>query len=352
MPSKQKTVLVPGTQATALRDQNGNRVYNAVRVQMTLGRRDLGSRDPDEVGKLLGMEHTPGVLKPTRTSLETDTHIVRGDVLQTPYDGLPVTTWFRYDWRADLRFNAYKLLETLRDETRDGGRCNLIGHSQGGLIIVLASKLADSPREFASLVGRAVLIGAPLAGTMRALEAIMFGRDDLGDENRTGILAAARTWPALYQMLPAWASAVTPAGEVLPADEQLIWPKGWGALMKEGIQEDLLQRARETQALLRGPFSHMAPGVATLTIMGNRQATGIAVVRNDGEFDPKFATATGDSLVPETLTSDLIGPPVFDRRVILAGSKVKAHAMLCVDPDVQSRVRTFFKQPLPPIPAA
>ena len=89
-----------------------------------------------------------------RFLLEDGTFVVKGEVLRVPYDGLPVDIWWRYDWRADLRFNAHKLLQTLRDESQNGVRWNLIGHSQGGLVIVLASKLAESPREFASIVGR------------------------------------------------------------------------------------------------------------------------------------------------------------------------------------------------------
>jgi pimeloyl-ACP methyl ester carboxylesterase len=351
MPNAQPTLLVPGTQATTLRDQNGTVVYNAVRVQFIIGRNDLGDRDPAQVGKLLSMEHTPGRLKPARTSLEDGTYVVRGDVLRTPYDGLPVTEWFRYDWRADLRFNANKLLQFLRDETQGGTRWNLIGHSQGGLIIVLASKLAESPREFASMVGRVALVGAPLAGTVRALEAILFGREDLGRENLPGILAASRTWPALYQMLPAWPAAVDQKGKPLPPEQQLIWPAGWGGLMREGIQEDLLQRARETQALLTGPFSHLAPGVDTLTVMGKRQTTPLSVPKRADGFVQEYATEKGDSLVPEATTSAHIGPLVLDRRKIYAG-KVNAHALLCIDPDVQKLIGKFLKQPLPAVPTA
>ncbi len=350
-PDGERTLLVPGTQATTLRDHLGNVVYNAVRVQLVIGRADLGDRDPEEVGMLLGMEHTPGKLKPERTSLEDGTHVVRGDVLRTPYDGLPVTDWFRYDWRADLRYNAYKLLQLLESETVDGKRWNVIGHSQGALIIVLASKLAVSPRWFAERVGRVVLVGGPIAGTVRALEAILFGRADLGEENLPGILAAARTWPALYQMLPAWPAAVDGDDGPLPPEEQFTVPGGWPGLVDVpgGVSSDLLQRARETQALLTGPFSHLAPGVDTLVIMGKRQMTPISVPRKDGAFVQKYRNQKGDSLVPEKITQTLIGPPVYDRRKIFTG-KVQAHAMLCVDPDVQRLVGTFFRQPLPPLP--
>jgi len=42
--------------------------------------------------------------------------------------------------------------------------------------------------------------------------------------------------------------------------------------MGDPIQEDLLTRARETQALLTGPFSHLG-SVDTPTVMGKRQMT-------------------------------------------------------------------------------
>jgi pimeloyl-ACP methyl ester carboxylesterase len=352
MPRSQRTLLVPGTQATSLRDHNGNVVYNAVRVQLVIGRRDLGERDATAVGMLLGMEHKPGKLKPERTSLEDGTHVVKGDVLRTPYDGLPVTDWWRYDWRADLRHNAIKLLQTLEAEREPGVRWNLIGHSQGALVIILASKLAVSPRQFAEMVGRVVLVGGPIAGTVRALEAILFGREDLGEDNLPGILAAARTWPALYQMLPSWPCALDEDDQPLGADLQFCTPGGWPDLVDVdgGIPSDLLQRARETQALLTGPFSHLVPGVDTLVIMGKRQMTPISVPRRGGIFVAEYRNQKGDSLVPEKITQELIGTPIHDRRRIFEG-KVKAHAMLCVDPQVQKLIGTFFEQPLPPLPA-
>lgn len=350
MPNEQPTLLVPGTQATSLKDEDGT-VYNAVRVQLRIGRGDVGDRDPDEVGALLSMEHAPGRLQPVRTSLEAGTFVRKGEVLRVPYDGLPVDVWWRYDWRADLRWNALKLLTTLRQESHDGRRWNLIGHSQGGLVIILASKLAASPREFASMVGRVVLVGAPIAGTVRALEAILFGREDMGEENAPGLLAAARTWPALYQMLPSWPSALDNNEKPRPREKQFNQPGGWGKLMNGAhpIQEDLLTRARETQALLTGPFSHLA-GVDTLTVMGKRQMTPISVPLKGGKYVQKYKNQKGDSLVPEKITSRHLGDPVHDRRKIFTG-KVNAHAMLCIDPDVQKLVSVFFQEPLLPLPA-
>ena len=119
--------------------------------------------------------------------------------------------------------------------------------------------------------------------------------------------------------------------------------------MEGGISSDLLQRARETQALLTGPFSHMVPGVDTLVVMGKRQLTPISVPRRRGVFTAEYKNQKGDSLVPEKITQSMIGMPVHDRRRIFEGN-VNAHAMLCVDPQVQKLIGTFFKQPLPPLP--
>jgi hypothetical protein len=84
--------------------------------------------------------------------------------------------------------------------------------------------------------------------------------------------------------------------------------------------------------------------------MGKRQMTPITVPRRAGLFIPEYRNQMGDSLVPEKITQAMIGPPVHDRRRIFEG-KVQAHAMLCVDPQVQKLIGTFFKQPLPPLPA-
>ena len=349
----ERTLLVPGTQATTLRDRDGETVYNAVRVALLIGRDDIGDRDPDELGKLVSMEHTQGQLEPVRTSLEDGNRIVKGDVVRTPYIGLhnghPVTDWFPYDWRADLRFNANRLLQFLREEAQPGSRWNLIGHSQGGLLIVLASKLAGSPYEFASMVGRVVLVGCPLAGTVGAVKALLLGGDDLGEQYRPGLLAAVRTWPALYQMLPAWEEAAVDAnGSPRPPTEQFIWPGGWGDQLKakDPIQADLLLRARETQALLTGPFSHLVPAVDTLTIMGQEQQTPISAhLGDDGNI--KYEPGKGDGHVPEGITNEHIGKST-DRRVVLRG--LKDHAMLCSDLEIQNWISRFFKFQLNPLP--
>ena len=102
-----RTLLVPGTQATTLVDQNGTTVYNAVRVSIGLQKDDLGGRPPSEWQALLSQEHTPGELAPTRTSLLPGVEIHPGPVVRTPYDVMfTFSDPWPYDWRSDIRYNG------------------------------------------------------------------------------------------------------------------------------------------------------------------------------------------------------------------------------------------------------
>jgi pimeloyl-ACP methyl ester carboxylesterase len=351
----ERTLLIPGTQASRLDDAHGATVFNAVRVAIGLSDNDLGGRQPGEFQALLSMKHVPGRWEPVQTSLSADTALAPGKVVATPYDRLSqIAIPFPYDWRADIRWNARQLLQFLRaNSTPGGGRWNLIGHSQGGLLIVIASKLAEAHDEFARLVARVVLVGAPLAGTMRAFEALLFGRDDLGAANRPAMLAAARTWPALYQMLPSWFAALQPSGQPRPPEEQFTEEGGWPGLVGEGdglIVPDMLRRARETHALLTGPFSHLVPGVAVLTVLGNRQPTPVSIVRFMKEFLPGSTVfERGDSLVPLHRTLAWGGTP-YARSVLALGGKVREHSFLCADEEVLHAIRRFLQRPAPPPP--
>ena len=344
-----KILLVPGTQATSLRG-NGKTVYNAVRVEVGLGDEAIHKRTPKQVGTLLSMRHLSNKLDPIATSQEPGTEVKSGEVLRTPYNKWPpkwIDHWFGYDWRADLRFNANRLLDQLRSLSNSGndGRWNLIGHSQGGLLIVLASKMANSADEFAGMVRRVALVGCPLAGTMRAVEALLFGREDLGKENREDVMDAARTWPALYQMLPAWPAARDAKGQPRDPAKQFIWPGGWSSARGTPPNDDMLTRARETQALLCQPFSHLVPAVKIITIMGRRQPTPVSVqLQKNGRYVQKYAEEKGDGLVPKEKTNAHIGPSggSFDTRVTYRGKTIKKHALLCRDASVRRRIKNFF----------
>lgn len=363
------TLLVPGTQASELRDQDDEIVYNPVRIGLGIDRDNLGGRLPPKWARLLSMEHRPGLWAPTRTSLEPGTELRATRVVRTPYDRLwkDVEPW-PYDWRTDMRYNALALLRFLEENRPPvGERWNLVGHSQGGLVIVLASKLTRRIDDFARLVGRVVLVGAPLAGTLRALEALLPGRKDLGTKQIDATREMARTWPAIHQMLPSWDSVVGVDGAALPDARQFTEIGGYPAPWDAGMREDLLARARETQEMLQGPLAGMGPGVAKLVVMGDAQDTPVTVEWTaDGGFacaQPRrdrdapvpcreldFGHESGDSLVPTERTKAW-GGERFAKRCWVPPGDIRRHAMLCDDELVVKAIRKFLKRPAPTPPA-
>ena len=347
------TLLVPGTQATSLADQNGTVVYNAVRVSLGLQKDDLGGRPPDEWQRLLSLEQEPGEWKPSKTSLEPGTEVVPHKVVGTPYDRmLSFSEPWPYDWRMDIRYNAQQLLEHMRANKPEDGRFNLIGHSQGGLVIVMASKLTFDINEFSRLVARVILVGAPLAGTMRAAEALLWGSEGLGATHAAAARGMALTWPALYQMLPTWKAVLAPGGDPSPPDQQFLERNGWPGAFGQGIQDDLLLRAREGAALLHGPLAGFGSGTMSMALLGKRQMTPVTVERN-GDTLPVDRNDTrnqqGDTLVPYQRTVDWGGTTYADQVVALTG-KVSEHAFLCNDGDALKLTRRFLKAEAPPAP--
>lgn len=349
-----KTLLIPGTQATSLADGAGTVVYNAVRVSLGLQKDDLGGRPPEAWERLLSLDQPAGDWKPARTSLEPGTAIVPHEVVGTPYDRLlSFADPWPYDWRMDMRYNAQLLLEYMRANKPGNGRFNLVGHSQGGLVIILASKLTFDINEFSRLVARVVLVGSPLAGTMRAAEALIWGSEGLGDANREAARGMALTWPALHQMLPVWPAVVRPDESPEDDHRQLLQPDGWPGAAGVGVREDMLSRARETAALLAGPFARLGSGTMAMAVMGKRQMTPVEVVR-DGDALPDHAdyhrNQQGDDLVPYKATLAWGGSSFGDRVVALTG-KSERHAFLCNDPDVLDLTRRFLRAQAPPPPA-
>lgn len=341
------TLVVPGTQASRLYDQNEVLVYNAVRVSMGLDREALGGRPPEEWVPLLSLENAPGRLDPVRTSLTPGTEIRSGASVVVPYQVMSNTyRLWNYDWRLDLRYNAQLLLDYLvANGAGPKRRWNLIGHSQGGLLIVLAARIAG-PAEFSRLVGRAVLVGAPLAGSMKAAGAVLWGSTSLGPGQEARALEMARTWPAIFQMNPSWGAILDSGGTPLPAAQQLGQPGGWPTAWK--IDPDMLQRSRDVMALLHDPLNAFGPGVATLTMMGNALDTPVSCVRTGDAFgEASQVNAPGDTLVPAEITTTFLGKIPQTAIVKRLAGNIRSHAMLCEDETVLSLVRQFFQRAAP-----
>jgi hypothetical protein len=214
------------------------------------------------------------------------------------------------------------------------------------LLIVLASKRAD-PGEFAQLVARVVLVGAPLAGTLRAVEALVFGHDSLGANQRLVAREMARTWPAIYQMLPSWPCVVDENGAVLPDERQTLSLGGWPENDAAGVTDDMLSRARKTHILLRDPFANFGPGILVRVVMGVNKETGRTLVRRGDAFDSITSEKkSGDSLTHylETLRW---GGSSFAYTVTPYGGGTEAHAFLCADETVAEHIMQFLRLPVP-----
>ncbi len=348
-------LLVPGTEASSLFDAQGTIVWDAVRATLGLSDKELGGRPPSEWTPLLSMEHKPEQWGPVRTSLEPGTELTADLVIETPYDRLwnMVSDVFPYDWRCDIRYNAKLLNDYLTAHPAPAGqRWTLIGHSQGCLVIIAASKLEVAPHDFATKVQRVILVAPPVAGTMRAANPLLFGFPDLGAANKLRTRAPIRTWPALYQMLPHWACVVGTDAKPCPADEQLTAIGGWTDTsdVEAAVLADMLDRARETHALLAGPFSYMGPWVDAKVIMGEGQDTPVSIVRDGDEMHEDIeATEKGDTLVPVDHTI-IWGGAAFGSHVT-AIDRAREHAFLCEDEDVLRLIKRWIREspPDPPI---
>ena len=126
---------------------------------------------------------------------------------------------FPYDWRMDVRTTASKLaafVDEVLARTRllkhyaeaDDLKVDLVGHSMGGLVI--CEYLSQLGKR--SKVGKVATIGTPFLGSIESIVKIATGMSLLtGPEPKEREREASRMTPALYQMLPSFAGAITDA---------------------------------------------------------------------------------------------------------------------------------------------
>jgi len=331
-------LLVPGTGGITLMDNKGNDLGYPVKMRLgVLTKGVLAGLPADELVALLSMAHVPGQWAPFRTSLKEGVSIRPGHVLQVAYNQIPTSyNVFLYDWRADLRWNAQELIDFLVHRKPQDARWNLVGHSQGALIIILASKLLPAPLRWDDLVASVTLVGAPIAGTVNAAAALLNG-DQMGEAGVDAFRKILRTWPALYQMLPAWPVLVDDAGSPVPLEQQITRAAGWAGV--EGIDADLLLRARETQPLLRDPFATMGD-IRVSVLLGRNRNTAVNLLAADPLTSKPAKSQLGDTLVPHDQTLAWLGGH-FAQFVITHPSPCNVHAMLCNDPGITTRIKSL-----------
>jgi len=135
----------------------------------------------------------------------------------SPSADMPTPVYaFAYDWRQDCKLSAERLsvfIDEVLARTRllphyaqqAPERVDLVGHSMGGLII--AHLLATKGLE--AKVRRVVTLGTPFHGAIDAVAKLAIGMGKLTGENpREREREAARTIPAIYQLLPSYPGAI------------------------------------------------------------------------------------------------------------------------------------------------
>jgi len=354
-----RDLLVPGTGGTKLL-LDGDDIgwpgeltvagWLAKRSALTEGFEALGAKygAPDDIQRVLSMEHRddPTVLAPTRTTLWPGSSITPGPELALVYNQFDDFEPFLYDWRQDIRRSADLLLDRLIGTAGDPWR--IVCHSQGGLVVVaaasaFAAQKGGDDRAFSRLVSHVAFIGVPFHGTLQAADAFIRG-ETLAPPVAAAFKRVARTWPALYQMLPTWIGCVrVPDGAGAEKIEQtnLLYDEPWAG---QQMLPSMLVRARNTRRdRLRAPLASFN-GVKTRIFQSRAHPTPDHVVLTAA--GPVVAGAVaGDTLVPDDITRDMGGD--LEKEVTLSIGKdgnTLVHSMLADDPTFASAVKDFLKQ--------
>ena len=254
-------VIVPGIMGSGLLRADETRVW--LNLRNAVGQYNLSlpfvlplseSKDELRPGSLLGIEHRlPRMFGFTEyyDLLELLEAAGFQPAKKTGGRGL-VHHVFAFDWRRDLVESVRRLdetLEALADARGDRStRFNVVGHSMGGLIARYylrygtAEPHAGMPVTWAGArrIARMLLVAVPNAGSIHALEGMLYG-------NRVGLsyttLAASVTarMPSVYQLLPpAGAPALLDAsGQPIEADlhDMATWERyGWGPFSSTALR--------------------------------------------------------------------------------------------------------------------
>jgi hypothetical protein len=352
-----KDLLVPGTSGNKLLLDNADLGWpSALAAQgwlagatgYALGLNGL-PLSAQTIVDIMSMEFAdPASVRPTKTTLKAGSAIGPGDVLELVYNQFLDYDRFVYDFRADVRQSGQRLLDQLLDSRRAGSKWRIACHSQGGLVVTVASKLyakqhGDDDRAFSNLVSHVAFIGVPFYGTVNAAVALIKG-EELSPGFSAHFRAIARTWPSLHQMLPVWPGCVRlrNGNAVTHANFDAMDPAAWPGA---GIDPAMLARARRTRSeFLDSPLSRMN-GVKKTLLMSRAWPTSNHLIVENGAVVVPPATEPGDTLVPADTTFGTAAAVEQDvTHLFGAGGNTMKHSALSVDPFVATAVKDFFGQ--------
>ncbi|HEX3694930.1 MAG TPA: hypothetical protein VH374_06020 [Polyangia bacterium] len=352
-----KDLLVPGTSGNKLMIDNADLGWpSALSAQgwlagltgYAIGLDGL-PMSADAIVEVMSMEFADATsTQPTKTTLKKGSAVGPGPVLELVYNQFLDFDRFIYDFRADLRHSGELLLAHLLENRPAGDRWRIVCHSQGGLLVAVASKLyarqhKDDDRAFSQLVSHVGFVATPFYGTVNAAAALLVG-EQLSTGFASHFRAIARTWPSLHQMLPVWPGSVqtktgtTTANAPFNATADAAWP---GA----NIDPAMLVRARDTRTqFLNSPLSRMN-GVKLRLWMSRAWLTANRLVIENGALTPAAAEEVGDSLIPANTTYQMEAKVEKDASHLFGDNQnTMSHFALCVDPFVATDVSSFFNQ--------
>lgn len=290
----------------------------------------------------------PASIRPTKTTLKAGSSIGPGDVLELVYNQFLGFERFVYDFRADVRQSGQRLLDLLLDLRPSTGKWRIACHSQGGLVVAVASKLyarqhGDDDRAFANLVSHVAFIGVPFYGTVNAAVALIKG-EEMSSGFAEHFREISRTWPSLHQMLPVWPGCVRlrNGNALTPANFDAMDPAAWPGA---GIDPAMLARARATRVeFLDSPLSRMN-GVKKTMLMSRAWPTANHLIVGNGAVTVPPASEPGDTLVPADTTFETAAAVEQDvMHQFGTNADTMAHFALSVDPFVAAAVDDFFNQ--------
>ncbi len=224
---------------------------------------------------------------------------------------------FAYDWRQDVRQSARELARAI-DELPTSRPVTIMAHSLGTLVgRYYIERLGGRSR-----VDRAILMGGPHLGTVKALVSLLVAPSVLpfgfmGERLRRVLM----TFPSSYQILPTYPCGVDQDGEVVNFLEDETW------IGEEHVP--LLRAAREFRRELG-----MDSSVPTLSIFGYGLKTlaGVSLERTNGTIS--------DTVFKSELNGD---SGILVTSAVLPGSDIhpvqQYHGALFVDNDVRMRLK-------------
>jgi pimeloyl-ACP methyl ester carboxylesterase len=250
MPQNQNPVIVvPGITGTSLYDEyplKAEAVWTAV-LNKEYQRLSL---HPDDT-RYEAME--PSLVRPGRlldTAYDDIVVALRYDLTARADQPTPVFA-FPYDWRQDVKESGSQLANFVEEVIartallrhyngyRENPKVDLVAHSMGGMVICEYLEAAGGNR-----VEKIATLGTPFLGSLEALVKLLTGLGNLaGEIPKEREREAARSMPAIYQLLPSFKGAIVAASGDGAPETDLFEIGAWQPGVIESLEEYIRMHA-------------------------------------------------------------------------------------------------------------